>query len=419
MVFLKRTVLLEEHDILNLISRQERESIKLDYKRDITTSDSGKGELAKDVSALANSQGGYIIFGVDEDSNGAPISPPIGVPIALGRQKTEEWLEQVILSNVTPRPTVILKAIPMSNDPDMVLVVVEVPLGTHAPYMVTFSGDRRYYRRYFKRNNFQSLPAEDHEVKELYRRSLRMVDQVWEYLSRRSYGDPDTIDFGKNRFSQKLSAAECNNAGRKMSDSFYSFLTIPSIIEGNLIDTQNPDLWQWLDPNDRRYAPRTGDLFVPGRPRSISDGILLPEYDPSQAFCQFLRISRNGYIEYSSTKGICLNNDMTGMISLSIIATKFEMFLGFIEELYLQTTYSGEVNILLNLIAVENLQAHEWSRVEGPDSPIYPDKALQEIFKVELTQITDQKNGLVNEAKRRLSSSWGFRDIPNTLTSEY
>ncbi len=419
MVFTKRTGLLDENDLMDLLSRRERESIRLDYKRDVTTSDSAKAELAKDISAFANSQGGYVIYGVDEDPSGAPVSPPSGVPIKLGRQKTEEWIEQVIVSNITPRPSVVLKAIPMSTDPQKALVVVEIPLSRHAPHMVTSGNDNRYYRRYFIRNNFQSLPAEHHEVRELFERSLRMRDQVREYLARMRYEDPTASGFGKNRFTDRLSASECDRDGRKMSQSFYSFVSVPSIPEGDLIDTQSPDLWRWLDPDARRYAPRLGDFFVPGLPRTISDGILLPDYDPSQAFRCFLRIGRNGYIEYSSTAGICLNNDMSGMISLSVISTEFEMFLGFIEEIYLEADYSGEISVLVNLIGVERLQAREWSGLEGPDSPIYPDNCLQEIFEVEATRIQERKDDLVIETKRRLCSSWGFRNIPSTLTSRY
>jgi predicted HTH transcriptional regulator len=47
------------------------ENLTLDYKRELSTSsDRDRGELCKDVSALANSQGGMIIYGVDEDSTG-------------------------------------------------------------------------------------------------------------------------------------------------------------------------------------------------------------------------------------------------------------------------------------------------------------------------------------------------------------
>ena len=50
-----------------LIAAGVEESTTLEYKSDInTTSDKWKGEMAKDVSAMANANGGTIIYGVKE-----------------------------------------------------------------------------------------------------------------------------------------------------------------------------------------------------------------------------------------------------------------------------------------------------------------------------------------------------------------
>ena len=80
------------------------ENLTLDYKRELSTSsDSDRAELCKDVSALANSQGGMIIYGVDEDSTDrTPQLPPVGTPRTVGRQSVEEWASQVLRSGVQP-----------------------------------------------------------------------------------------------------------------------------------------------------------------------------------------------------------------------------------------------------------------------------------------------------------------------------
>lgn len=52
-------------DINALIAAGVEESTTLEYKSDInTTSDKWKGEMSKDVSAMANANGGTIIYGV-------------------------------------------------------------------------------------------------------------------------------------------------------------------------------------------------------------------------------------------------------------------------------------------------------------------------------------------------------------------
>ena len=54
-------------DVNALIAAGVEESTTLEYKSDInTTSDKWKGEMSKDVSAMANANGGTIIYGVKE-----------------------------------------------------------------------------------------------------------------------------------------------------------------------------------------------------------------------------------------------------------------------------------------------------------------------------------------------------------------
>jgi predicted HTH transcriptional regulator len=65
--------------------------VRLDYKREITGNEGEKKELAKDVSAMANSQGGHIIIGIDEKDQ-SPVSPPYGTPPIINRQNASEWI---------------------------------------------------------------------------------------------------------------------------------------------------------------------------------------------------------------------------------------------------------------------------------------------------------------------------------------
>ena len=49
-----------------LIQDGIEEDLHLDYKGEI---DTNSGEIAKDLSAFANSDGGYIIYGIEEDKH--------------------------------------------------------------------------------------------------------------------------------------------------------------------------------------------------------------------------------------------------------------------------------------------------------------------------------------------------------------
>ena len=61
----------DEGDILSLIKDKIQESITLEYKKSnaLEKADRRKTEVSKDVSAFANSAGGVIVYGIEEDKH--------------------------------------------------------------------------------------------------------------------------------------------------------------------------------------------------------------------------------------------------------------------------------------------------------------------------------------------------------------
>ena len=146
-------------DIKYLINNEVEENIHLDYKAAgaLAKDDKKRTEITKDVSAFANSDGGIIVYGIAEyDYRPQEISP------IDGRVYTKEWLENVI-QLIQPRIEG-LRIFPIRvEDIDKSIYLVQIPRSDNAPHM---ANDHRYYGR----RNFQSLPLEDYEVKDLYNR---------------------------------------------------------------------------------------------------------------------------------------------------------------------------------------------------------------------------------------------------------
>ena len=69
-------------------------------------------EIAKDVSAFANSAGGRLIYGIVE-ANNLPISIDGGAdPASI----TREWIENTIISKIQPRiPGIVIKPIRLAT----------------------------------------------------------------------------------------------------------------------------------------------------------------------------------------------------------------------------------------------------------------------------------------------------------------
>jgi hypothetical protein len=121
------------------------ENTYLDYKADFPK------DLAKTVSAMANTLGGVVIIGVDEDNNGAPVLPIAGIPVERG---LEERVVNTMVNAVYP-PIIPEVAVCVSADASRVLVVIRVGPSTEAPHAM--QSNTRVYVRTGKRNSPEEL----------------------------------------------------------------------------------------------------------------------------------------------------------------------------------------------------------------------------------------------------------------------
>src|SRR3569832_218774 len=146
-------------DLLRLIRDEIPESLTLDYKASPALGKDSKSreELCKDVSAMANSAGGQIIYGIEENDH-KPMRVDDG-----NSAVTREWIEQVIDSNVQPRILgLIIRPVQLASGFGYVLTIPQsTSRGAHqAP-------DKKYY----KRQNFQSTAMDDYEIRDIMRRT--------------------------------------------------------------------------------------------------------------------------------------------------------------------------------------------------------------------------------------------------------
>jgi len=152
-------------DIEQLIINQTEENISLDYKAGeaLQNTDPKKKEIAKDVSAMANSAGGIIIYGIKEYDTAAKKHLPEKITPISRTEFSKEQLEQIIHGNISPRIADLrIHPITMYKQ-DEVVYVVEIPQ-SHTAHQNT--RDLRYYRR----NNFQAEPMQDYEIRDIMNR---------------------------------------------------------------------------------------------------------------------------------------------------------------------------------------------------------------------------------------------------------
>lgn len=267
----------EYADVDAFLQQRIGENLILDYKRELSTNtDKDRSELCKDVSAFANSQGGMIIYGVDENSTDrTPQLPPFGTPRRVGRQSIEEWASQVLRSGVQPPLDFEMETFDYGGGPDRCVLVVRTHASPSAPHMVTLKGDNRYYGRFYRRSNYESRIAEEYEVREMLERARRLYLGVEDELRRRGYADPYADNFGDNPYTRRLATKDASSGfapGRVSAGMWATFALLPTASGG--VQRQDRREWsRWLDLNTRTYQPDMGSRFVPRLVRPTLGGV--------------------------------------------------------------------------------------------------------------------------------------------------
>lgn len=146
----------------SLINNQVEENLHLDYKASgaLGKQNEKTSEISKDVSAMANSDGGIIVYGIKEDEDKKHIPKEISPIRRIDYPK--EWLEQIINDKIQPRINGI-QIFPLTIDNENDVYIVEIPKSSTAHQ----AADKKYYKRF----NFQSTAMYDYEIRDILNRA--------------------------------------------------------------------------------------------------------------------------------------------------------------------------------------------------------------------------------------------------------
>lgn len=143
-VFIKPLNDVTINDINELVSNGVCESRILDYKLELHgNGDSGKKELLKDLSAFANTVGGCLIYGVEEES-GLP-TQIVGVKID-DFDKFKLHYENLLRTGVDPA----IRGVDFHSvavNGDKCIVIIDVPKSISRPHAVTIKQHFKFYSR--------------------------------------------------------------------------------------------------------------------------------------------------------------------------------------------------------------------------------------------------------------------------------
>lgn len=131
-------------DIAELVEASVPEGIRLEFKREpYGGSDADKREFLKDLSALANTHGGHLLIGVDEEDGVA--NALVGIPAESADAELQR-MEQLARSGIDPPiPGLRIRAIPISDG--TCVYVLRVLRSWHPPHRVVAKRANRFYAR--------------------------------------------------------------------------------------------------------------------------------------------------------------------------------------------------------------------------------------------------------------------------------
>ena len=242
-------------EIQKYIDDKIQESLLLDYKAadSLEKNDPKRREITKDVSAMANSAGGIIIYGIKEHLDTDKKYLPEKIDPIDQSQFSKEWLEHII-NNIRPRiEGLIIHPVPVSSTVNHVVYVVEIPQGTTAHQAL----DKRYYKRF----NFESVPMEDHEIRDVMNRDkFPVINLEFSIESRRT-----TI--GRYVFKRNTLLIRAKNVGQLYALYVNCRIYLPSLFApheislfGKNFEEINGKPYYVLNKNNtRRDILRAGD----------------------------------------------------------------------------------------------------------------------------------------------------------------
>jgi hypothetical protein len=262
-------------DLQSLIDDEIEESTTLEYKRSFAIENpKWKRELAKDVSAMANSNGGTIIYGIGEKegANGRSIPKEL-FPIKFS-EMSKDRLSQLISSNI--QPTIDNIEISCIHQDELSgYFVVTIPQSKTAH-------QNRLEHVYYKRRNATVEAMEDYEIRDVMNRSktpiidlsfsiIQTTINVIEIVRDSSYILQEKTEKKSQRIEYKLKIILINN-GQVLAKYVNYFVYIPKAIiskDENFKNSKDYDkifgdntLRDLID--SRKYGPVRYDPILPG-----------------------------------------------------------------------------------------------------------------------------------------------------------
>jgi len=279
-------------DVQELVDKAAVEDQRLELKQQYDAA--SHREMLKDITAMANADGGYIVIGVAEQNGAASGS----APIADARQVAEA-MRRSSVENIRPRIDDLgIDAVALASGGEV--IVVRVPESAQKPHMVTLGHQTQFWRRYVTEN--REMTIEEIRSEFVGDRTARLLAELraemrsltgiarQEALQTVSAEDDAVAASDPEMLDRIMKLRFAKFAG---NNPFFRVCLTPMSLDRGALDTDAPQMEALLrDPPQTRKGGWTiwGMMDV----EFDADGIT-GHFGPEQR----LVVLRNGYLEFT------------------------------------------------------------------------------------------------------------------------
>ncbi len=173
----KSIELITPQDIIQLLDNSIPEGKKIEYKESLPDgSDNSKKEFLADISSFANTEGGYMIVGIRENS---------GIPIEIIDLSITDMdaiilqYENLIRDSISPRIKIESKSIEIDNKKILIFKILK---SWNKPHRVDFRGHGKFYAR----STAGKYPLDVDELRSAFNSSYEVVEKIKNFVALRN-----------------------------------------------------------------------------------------------------------------------------------------------------------------------------------------------------------------------------------------
>ena len=390
-IFNKSLSNINEEDLQELITNKAVENIRLEFKRD----EPSKEQIFKKVSSFANTFGGYIIIGIEEDGNGIA-SKIKGVNEIPGfKQK----VTQFCFDNIHPPLSVsISDPIPLLNS--KFCYVIYINQSHNTPHFI--NGRKGCYVRTdeFSQKFTPELATYD-ELTNLSESRKR-------YVRKRS----DLLIRAESRFDSHASLNYDVTSDNKSSmNSTFSFSIIPSMVYSNIIGES--ELKEFISGSkiDARQVK-----IPSGFAQSQHEGFFFP--NPRGDEFSYLEVDIYGMIYYAM--GISENYNDEILINGSKLLGWILFYLTYAQKFYEEIGFKGLLFIKTKLEGIQGVKFFKWgTRLERHilDGSPFDDKLAIET-EISKRKLDSNLFPIVGDLFKKITFAMGWYDVFDEVKKE-